>query len=188
VLKRWQASPKSSGGRFEWVMEKIRESFPELISGLEFVGTGLGEYPVFFGPNDASDTGLPVHLAADGLLTGLLHLTAIAGAEPGAVIAFDEIENQLHPHAIHMLLKAMRTRAEQNDLTIIMTTHSPVVMNTFQNDLVRFFVLDPQHAGSQPARLTELYDVDWLVHFEVGDLYGRERIVPQSATAPAPKT
>ena len=75
---------------------------------------------------------LPLPLAPDGLLVGILHLTAVAGRAEGSILAFDEMENQLHPHAIRAILKAMRARAEERNLTIVLTTHSPVVMNEFK--------------------------------------------------------
>ena len=105
-------------------------------------------------------------------MTGLLQLTAVVGARPNAIIAFDEMENQLHPHAIRSLLKAMREQAAQRDLTIIITSHSPVVMNAFRNEPQQFFVLQPD-ADRTPVPLTELHDEDWLAAFSLGDLYDR---------------
>jgi predicted ATPase len=175
VLSNWSQAPIKQGGKFQWVLNQARAAFPGLIGSIEF-DRGL---PFLFGPNvsDPAD-GLPPSRQADGLLTGLLHLTAIAGAPDGALLAFDEVENQLHPHAIHTLLEAMRQQADERDLTIILTTHSPVVMNAFKGYEDQFYVLSRSSAPDPvPRQLDELYNEDWLAHFVLGDLYEREMIV-----------
>jgi predicted ATPase len=169
VLNSWKSAPMMYGGQYEWVMKQARKAFPGLIGSIEF-DRGI---PYLF-PPDSTDPadGLPPARAADGLLTGLLQLTAVAGAQRGALIAFDEIENQLHPHAIRMILGAMRERAEQQDLTIIITSHSPVVMNAFRREPDQFYVFEPG-AAQMPVALTDLHDEDWLSAFMLGDLYDR---------------
>ncbi|MCB9760299.1 MAG: ATP-binding protein [Alphaproteobacteria bacterium] len=170
VLSTWSQARIRYGGRYQWVMAEARRAFPDIFGTLEF-DRGL---PYLFGPN-ASDPadGLPPSRAADGLLTGLLHLTAIAGVQDGAVLAFDEVENQLHPHAIHSILRAMRAQAEARDLTIILTTHAPVVLNMFKGQEDRIFVLQQPSEGPLPRPLDELHDPDWLAYFVLGDLYER---------------
>ena len=169
VLNNWKSAPMTYGGQYEWVLKQARKAFPDLIGSIEFDR----RFPYLF-PPDSTDPadGLPPARAADGLLTGLLQLTAVAGAQRGALIAFDEIENQLHPHAIRTILNAMRERAEQQDLTIIVTSHSPVVMNAFRREPDQFYVFEPG-AARMPVVLTDLHDEDWLSAFMLGDLYDR---------------
>lgn len=180
VLSTWQGSPTRYQGRFQWVLERAREAFPGQISSIEF-DRGL---PYLFRPGatDPAD-GLPPERAADGLLTGLLHLTAVAGAQAGAIVAFDEMENHLHPHAIRRILAAFRDLADETNLTVIVTSHSPVVMNTFKGEEDQFFVLERQNGGPVPQALSELHDSDWLVHYALGDLYDREEFAsPRDGT------
>jgi len=185
VLSNWSQAPIRHGGKFDWVIEQARRAFPGVIGTIEFE-RGL---PFLFGPTatDPAD-GLPPSRMADGLLTGLLHLTALAGAHEGAIVAFDEVENQLHPYAIRMLLEAMRERAEQHDLTTIITTHSPVVMNEFKGHEDQFYVLSPPSSASEgdalqnPCALDKLHDPDWLAHFVLGDLYERSQIAAPLVT------
>ena len=182
VLANWKGAPMRYRGQFAWVMKHAALAFPDLVGSLEF-DRGL---PYLFRPGatDPSD-GLPPRRAPDGLLTGLLHLTAVAGARDGAVIAFDELENQLHPHAIRAILTAMREAADERGLTIILTTHSPVVMNEFKGFEDQFFVLDDVGDAPQPRLLTEVRSEAWLSHFALGDLYEREAIAPQTSKRPA---
>jgi hypothetical protein len=171
VLANWKASPIRYRGQFDWVLRETRRAFPGLLGTIEF-DRGL---PFLYRPgaSDPAD-GLPPSRAADGLLTGLLHLTAVAGAKEGSIIAFDEVENQLHPHAIRAILSAMRAQAEERNLTIIITTHSPVVLNQFRDTPEDVFVLG--HSSSDlpmPARMTDLHSEEWLAQAKLGTLYER---------------
>ncbi len=174
VLCNWKAAPRKFKDQFRWVVDALREAFPDLVLDLEFDLVGQSVVGRFYPPNaPTAEDSLPLSVAADGLLVGILHLTAVAGAEDGGILAFDEMENQLHPHAIRVILKAMRERAEERDLTILLTTHSPVVMNAFKGHEDQFYVIE---AGQEvlPMPLDKARDPDWLAHFSLGDLYDRE--------------
>jgi predicted ATPase len=184
VLKRWEKSENlTDRARLEWVLEQALQAFPDIIADLRF--DGPNDEPRLYIPRH-EEQGIPVHLAADGLLVGLLHLTAVAGATPGMLLAFDEMENQLHPHAIRSILAAMRERADEYNLTMVLTTHSPVLMNEFKGHEDSFFILDRSIAGAPfPTPLSRVKDPKWLRHFSLGDLYEREEfgapVVPASA-------
>ena len=181
VLATWKNAPLRYGGQFEWVMSEARRAFPDIMGTVEI---DRGQ-PYMFPPESTDPAeGLPPSRAADGLLTGLLQLTAVAGARSGSIIAFDEMENQLHPHAIRSILASIRKQASERDLTIIVTTHSPVVMNTFAQEPEQFFVLQPG-ADRTPVTLTDLHDEDWLAAFSLGDLYDREAFAAPDLNRPA---
>jgi predicted ATPase len=129
--------------------------------------------PYIFSPDarDAAEGLLPDRMA-DGLLTGLLHLTAVAGASKGAVLAFDELENHLHPHAIRSILSAMRRRSEEMGLKVILTTHSPVVLNALREEPEQVFVLNHgQPTVANPGRMSDLHSEEWLAQSKLGSLY-----------------
>ncbi len=171
VLANWKGSPLRYHGQFEWVMAEARRAFPGIIGSIEF-DRGL---PYLFRP-DATDAaeGLLPNRAADGLLTGLLHLTAVAGAKPSSLLAFDEVENQLHPHAIRSIIAAMRQHADQRNLTIALTTHSPVVLNQFRDEPEQVFVLGHRDPNLKvPARMTDLHTEEWIAQAKLGSLYER---------------
>jgi predicted ATPase len=174
VLRNWSAAPRKYRDQFRWLVETLRSAFPDLVTDLEFDLMGQTVGGRFYPPNARSaEESLPLSLAADGLLVGILHLTAIAGAREGSIVAIDEMENQLHPHAIRSILDSMRSMADARDLTILLTTHSPVVMNTFKGHEHQFYVLEAGH-DVLPIPLDEARDPDWLAHFSLGDLYDRE--------------
>lgn len=184
VLAHWKTAAIRSEGRFEWVMATAREAFPGQISTVEFE-QGL---PMLYPPGTSDpDRGLPPGRAADGLIAGLLHLTAIAGASSGSLFAFDEIENHLHPHAIRTLLASIRERADAQGLTVVLTTHSPVVMNQFRDDLEHVFVLERSDPSrTLPIAVTELHTEEWLAQAKLGTLYERLAFGSPLAKPPQP--
>ena len=127
--------------------------------------------PMRYAPG--SEVALPMWLGPDGLLQAILVLVAVAGAQDRAVLAIDEMENFLHPHAIRSVLRSVRALADERHLTVILTTHSPVLMNEFKGHEENFFIMEPGRQ-EQPVRLTDARDPDWLAHFSLGDLYDRE--------------
>ncbi|MEY3214607.1 MAG: hypothetical protein RIT28_5088, partial [Pseudomonadota bacterium] len=169
VLAAWKSSPIRFNGQYEWVLAEARKAFPGLLESIEFE-RGL---PYLYGRGAKSvEDSYPPSRAASGLLTGLLHLTAVAGAKPGSLLTFDEMENQLHPHAIRSILAAMRTQAAERGLTILLSTHSPVLLNQFREVPEQVFVLGHGRDDKPtPAPLTALFDEDWLAHSDLGVLY-----------------
>jgi predicted ATPase len=181
VLKEWKAAPTPHEGRFEWVTAKLRAALPRVFASMEFEH---GE-PWIYSPG--STQGLPQERLADGTFVLLLLLTAIASAPRNGTVAFDEVGNHLHPGAIRHLMSAIRERAEAYNLTVIVTTHSPVVMNTFRHDFDHIFVLGlPSKAQTTPTALSALYDEDWLAQEDLGDLYDQVAIASPTDTVPAP--
>jgi len=172
LLRMARSSPRGFEHLFDWVLEGLKEAFPEVIEDLDLAN----EQAPAFHPKGAPDpkTTIPLHLAASGLLTGLHQLVAVAGVGKGALVALDEMENQLHPHAIRVILRRIRERAEERQLTVVLTTHSPVVMNEFKGYEDQFYVLGSAAGMPNPASLLEIHDSDWLAHFSLGDLYERE--------------
>ncbi len=166
VLNIWNGEPRRFVDAFEWVKSQLRRAFPGVVDDLTFFRRSL----VIYQPDSEPEEYIPTALMADGVLTALLQLTAVAGAPEGGIVVFDEIENQLHPHAIRHVIRAIRERAEEHDLTVVMTSHSPVVMNTFREVPEQFFVLQPEQGL---VSLDELHDEDWLQQFALGDLYDR---------------
>lgn len=173
VLREWKQAPRRYEDRFRWVLDAARAAFPDLVTEIDFRSLGRAVQGNFYPLGTPEPTeSLPMQLAADGLLQGLLHLVAVASATPGSTVVIDEVENHLHPHAIRSLIASMREWAEKQDLTVLLTTHSPLVMNEFQRDLEHFFVTDAID-GVRPAPLNEVKNPDWLAQFSLGDLYDR---------------
>lgn len=182
VLQSWKKAPRRNRDQFAWVLKEAVRAFPEVIADLEFDEDGSAHlFPVDSrGPDDT----LPLHLAPDGLIRGLLVLTAIAGATAGSVVAIDDVEDALHPHAIRSILQAAREWSSLYNITIIFTTHSPIVLNGFRDEPEKVFVLNHQIDGiANPGQMSELHSEDWLAQAKLGTLYERLAFAAPSGIA-----
>ncbi|MGH7170703.1 MAG: AAA family ATPase, partial [Gemmataceae bacterium] len=182
VLRNWR-DRRELQPKYDFVLRGLRSAFPEFFDDIEFVGAGQTISVNLFAPK--SDQSVPLYFAPNGWLTGLLHLCAVAGAQPGSLIAIDEMENTLHPFAIRQLTAAFREWSEEHDVTVCLASHSPVLLDEFQDDPARVFVME--HGQSNlPVPLTELRDREWLAQFSLGRLYAHGEFGSQQAdTAPA---
>jgi predicted ATPase len=181
LLRNWKAGRKEHEERWLFVRDGLRECFPELFEELEFLVAGQTVTVQFFvrGLRQPID----VYSAPHGLLVALLHLCAIASAPDGGAMAIDEPENGLHPYAIRTLMDLARARAAAKDLTILLATHSPVVLNTFNTAPERVYIMEPGHEVL-PIALSEHSNPEWLAHFALGDLYSDQTFGAQRRPPP----
>lgn len=181
LLRNWKAGRREHEERWLFVRDGLRECFPELFEDIEFLVAGQTVTVQFF------FRGLREPVATDsaphGLLVALLHLCAIASVPDGGAAAIDEPENGLHPYAIRTLMDLARTRAAAKDLTILLATHSPVVLNTFNTEPERVYIMEPGH-DVLPIALSEHSNPEWLAHFSLGDLYSDQTFGAQRRPPP----
>jgi predicted ATPase len=168
LLRNWKAGRREHEERWLFVRDGLRECFPELFEDIEFLVAGQTVTVQFFFRGLREP--VAAYLAPHGLLVALLHLCAIASVPDGGAAAIDEPENGLHPYAIRTLLDLARARASAKDLTILLATHSPVVLNTFNTEPERVYIMEPGH-DVLPVALSEHSNPEWLAHFSLGDLY-----------------
>jgi predicted ATPase len=169
VLRNWR-DKKPDRIRYDFVLEGLREIFADFFDDLEF------EKAAQVVGADLRLRGDRVHsasLAPDGWFVALLHLSALASTDEGDVIAIDEPENALHPHAMKILLEKMRAWSRQRSVTVLLATHSPVIISDFDTRPEQLFVMQQDRPVS-PVSVVDLKERDWLAHFALGDLYVRE--------------
>ncbi len=168
VLRNWRAGDRDHAERDRFVRSALEEAFPDAFADYDFTAVGPVVFARFYAPGRREPT-FPA-LTAHGILVGLLHLAAVASTPDGGIVAIDEPENGLHPRAIQRIVGAVRDWADQHDLTVLLATHSPVLIDEFKRDPEHLFVMEPGH-DTLPVRLDEVRDRDWLAQFSLGDLY-----------------
>jgi len=166
VLMNWR-NRRDYRGHLDFVTHHLRACFPELFSE-------------FSSPIAANIVSCEIHtpqghtltpaLLPDGFLVALLHLCAVASIGSGGVAAIDEPENALHPYTTHRLMEAFRDWSDARDVTVLLATHSPVILDTFKDLPEKVFVMEPGHE-ELPVPLDRLKKRSWLAHFSLGDLY-----------------
>lgn len=80
---------------------------------------------------------LPAAQVSDGMLLILAYLTILYLPHPPRVLLIEEPENGIHPRRLQDVLQILRKLiAEQEHTQIVLTTHSPYVVDQFQPDEV----------------------------------------------------
>jgi len=167
VLRGWR-DRRSDRHRIDFVLSNLADAFPDIDADLEF--SNVAQIVVAEVRLRAFDKLIQLPLVPDGWLVTLLHLSAVASTDPGGAISIDEPENSLHPFAIRHLVEAFREWSERYGVTVLLATHSPVLLDTFKKEPDHVFVIEPS-AASVPMALDELKTRNWLAHFALGDLY-----------------
>lgn len=139
------------------VVHFMKDEYPWLFRRLETLTRDVAGCPVESLDFVTADDGREVMLAlkesatsrtdarsmSDGLLrflgiaTALIHAPNIVGDRlqgadetyPGSLLAIEEIENGLHPSHVALLFELVEEAAAQAGVTVIMTTHSPALLD-----------------------------------------------------------
>lgn len=167
MLRQWHQR-RPDRWRYTFVVEGLRAAFPGLIEDLDFVEAGTTLAARVYRPGQEHPD--PLGTEANGVLAMLVDLCALAAADDGGVVAIDEPENALHPYAIRVFARRAELLARQRGVRVILSTHSPVLLDHFDDRPHRVHVLDPARPTG-PTRLTDLKNPEWLNHFRLGTLY-----------------
>ena len=77
----------------------------------------------------------PVHQmgASSGTLRLLALMTALHASANARLIGIEEPENYIHPGALSSLVKHLRSRSTQENVQLVITTHSPVMLDALND-------------------------------------------------------
>jgi predicted ATPase len=167
MLRSWHQR-RTDRHRFEFVLTGLAAAFPGLIADLDFVEAGSTRAGRVYRPGREHPE--PRRNEANGVLAMLVLLCDLAAAEQGGVVAIDEPELALHPFAIRSFVRLAERWARKHELTVVLSTHSPVLLDAFEGAPEQVFVLD-RNTWPGPTRLTELKNPEWLRQFRLGELY-----------------
>ena len=156
------------------MIDGLRAAFPTQCAELDFESAGLKTLVRIWSPG--SELATPIALEANGVLAMLVYLCDIASGEPGGLVAIDEPENSLHPHALRELIDSAQAWSEAHDVTIVLATHSPVLLNAINNPERVWVMRNDAGDAPNPTRLDRLKNLDWLRQFTLGTLYANGQI------------
>lgn len=115
------------------------------------VGEDTGEgYPLSFRLFDG--TVIPASELSQGLLVYFAFLTIVHRDDAPAVLLVEEPENGVHPLRLHEIVALLRSLTERG-VQIIMTTHSPDLLNACKPEEVLVFRRPDPDSGTEICRL-----------------------------------
>ncbi len=93
-----------------------------------------------------SEHHIPASDISDGTLRILAFLTALYQENTPSIICFEEIENGVHPWLLHKMMELLKIVSTEgingNPIQVLITTHSPVLLNYVEPHQVRAVELD----------------------------------------------
>jgi len=117
------------------------------------------------------DFELPGWLLSTGTLRILALLAVLRHPNPPPLIVIEEIENGLDPRTIHLIINEIRNVVEAGVSQIIITTHSPYLLDLLTLSHIVVVERDSQRQPifTRPANQKSLQD--WSKQFSPGKLY-----------------
>lgn len=99
-------------------------------------------------------------------------LGTLLGARVGQVVGLDDVGGRWHPHTARALKVAIRTVAEEKNLTVFLVTQNSSLISSFREDPELVLVM----TRTGVRRLSDMHDEDWLMCFDLADLYSQLEI------------
>ena len=78
--------------------------------------------------------------------------------------------------ALRELIDSAQAWSEAHDVTIVLATHSPVLLNAINNPERVWVMRNDAGDAPNPTRLDRLKNLDWLRQFTLGTLYANGQI------------
>ena len=108
---------------------------------------------------------------SDGVMMSLAFTAFGCTPDPPAVLLIEEPENGVHPASLEVIVKTLKTLSEERSVQVVLTTHSPYLLDEVEIGEVRVFTKDDEgavHAG----RLAEFGNVDGMKkQFMTGEIW-----------------
>lgn len=170
---------KNRDDRFTTITKFMCEAFPSL-EDILIEQTGPNSvYASFF--EEGRSRPILASGVSDGHLQLLLILIALFSEGPAreALILLDEPEVSLHPWALVVLAKAIRTAGAAWNKQVLVATHSPVLISQFEPDEI--IAAETENGRIRLRRVSEMEGIqDLLEEYAAGSLYMSETIGAQS--------
>lgn len=115
---------------------------------------------------------LSVENVSDGVILTLAYLAIAYQPEPPKILLIEEPENGVHYSGLEQVVKALQALVTDRDLQIIMTTHSPYLLDLVEPQDVLVFAKDRESGEVQIKRMSDSEQVKRLQgHMMTGEIW-----------------
>jgi len=114
---------------------------------------------------------IPLQRLSDGTLRFLRLLVILLNPDAPEVICIEEPEVGLHPEVIPTLAETLMEASENKQ--VIVTTHSPELIDALTSQPEAVIVCEREDAGTQMKRLDRKDLEHWLKRYRLGELWGK---------------
>ena len=114
---------------------------------------------------------LPASSVSDGVMLSLAYIALSYLPRRPKIMLVEEPENGVHHASLKEIVTTLRDLCEAKGVQIIMTTHSPYLLDLVQPEEVRVFWKDEEGAV-HAAKMSDLPDIeDMKKHFMTGEIW-----------------
>jgi len=156
---------------FAALEEKFYERFPDY-SRISIDKTGRGHdvaYVLRF--ETRHDQVLPAEAVSNGVMLSLAYLALCYRPDPPKVLVIEEPEAGVHHASLQQIVTTLRELSDQKHVQIVLTTHSPYLLDCVEPEEVRVFAKDGQGAV-HATKLSDHPDVERMKkHFMSGEIW-----------------
>ena len=153
---------------FERITDLVREVADERIRELTTVRSDLGDVMLALREGKRKSDITPAREMSDGLLRFIAIATALLTSnrgldidsgttsakdaiQPGVLLVIEELENGLHPSQASRVLGLILEASEALATSVMLTTHSPALLNAMSGHLNRSVIVCYRHADDGEA-------------------------------------
>jgi predicted ATPase len=108
---------------------------------------------------EASGQKTTAYSASDGTLRFLGLLAALLGNQRSRFYFFEEPENGIHPNRLSLLLQLMEQEVSNGSMQIVITTHSPLLLNFLSPNSLEYASLMYRIGDRAESRITKIMDI-----------------------------
>jgi predicted ATPase len=108
---------------------------------------------------EASGQKTTAYSASDGTLRFLGLLAALLGNQRSRFYFFEEPENGIHPNRLSLLLQLMQQEVANSSMQIVITTHSPLLLNFLSPESLEYASLMYRIGDRTESRITKIMDI-----------------------------
>lgn len=199
---------KTDRKTFERITGLVREVADENVTSLTTVSSELGDVMLALREGSKRSDLSPAREMSDGLLRFVAITTAlltsnrgldidaplqkrsrnsIDSISSGVTVVIEELENGLHPSQAERVLRLVLEASEELSTRVILTTHSPALLNAMSGRLNRSVLVCYRDRGTGYSHLTRLPQLpgyaEAMASGEIGDVVTRGRLVrPEERT------
>ncbi|MGH7496304.1 MAG: AAA family ATPase [bacterium] len=167
LIKAIAASSQTKAAFVSW----LQQLTPTEVDDVKILSGALGE-PLFALIERNQE--YPAPILSDGTLRFAAITAAFFQPDLPDILTIEEIENGIHPSRLRLLVELLKSQSKQN-LQIIATTHSPIVLAWLKPEDYATTFLCKRHEQTGASVITPLNQIDRfldLVHkHPIGDLF-----------------
>ncbi len=126
-MSRLRSAPRETpltASQIAFAQQMLPFSYAEVVN----LSGGSGTRNLLFAAQEGGATYSELHMAAGE--RAILRLSREIAQLEGALVLIDEVEAGLHPWVQQLLMLQLQQLALRNDLQVVVTTHSPVVLDS----------------------------------------------------------